>query len=323
MTKRYIFPAWVALVFCVWLVLLLAGPGFGLFGTHWMYSLMMAFGASVAGYTPEGGGAVAYPVLSLYFKITPSIARDFSLAIQSIGMVSASVYILFGKDRDWSFYKYIPLYAAFNFIGFVVVSALTANLAFTTFQMVFVCLAFAFILSFWATRRFGTEDNFAPDTLKKLIITAVFCFIGGGAAAMFGTGSDMLIYILLSVYYGVKEKEGTDLSIIVMAIMSVLGIGYRSLILQDVDASVYNMWLAAVPVVAIFAPFGNMLLKVFRKETMLAFVLVLNGFNFFYWLYKNPPLWINAVVCLLAFFALFTGSLLFRTKLKPELNQKT
>lgn len=322
-SKKHIFPVWIALVFIVWLILLLGGPGFGLFKTHWMYGIMMMFGASVAGYTPEGGGAVAYPVLSLYFKITPSIARDFSLAIQSIGMVSASIYILFTKGRDWSFYKHIPLYAAFNFIGFAIVSALTANLAFTTFQMIFVCLAFAFILSFWATRRFGTEDNFSPNTLKKFIVTAVFCFIGGGAAAMFGTGADMLIYILLSVYYGVKEKEGTDISIILMAIVSVFGIAYRGLILNDVDASVYNMWLAAVPFVVIFAPFGNMLLKIFKKESMLLFVLLLNGFNFFYWLAKNPALWLNALICLVTLFILFTGSLLFRSGLKPQESKKT
>lgn len=321
MTKKYIFPAWILCVYCVWLCLVLSGPGFELFKTHWIYSLMMAFGASVAGYTPEGGGAVAYPVLSLYFKITPPIARDFSLAIQSIGMVSAAIYIIFTKGRPLSFYKYIPLYCAFNFVGFMIVSAVIANLAFATFQMIFVSLAFAFILSFWATRTYGTQDNFAPDTVKKFVVTAIFCLLGGGAAAMFGTGSDMLIYILLSVYYGVKEKEGTDISIVLMGTVSVFGIAYRNLVMHDVDASVYNMWLAAVPVVAVFAPFGNMLLKVFKKEYMLLFVLLLNGFNFCYWFYKNSALWLNAVVCLTILFLLFTGSLLFRKR--RIVNQET
>lgn len=313
-SKKYIFPIWIALVFCVWLVLLLTGPGFGLFKTHWVYSIMMIFGAAIAGYTPEGGGAVAYPILSLYFNITPPIARDFSLAIQSIGMVSASIYIIFNKDRDWSFYKYIPLYGILNFAGFITVSALFSNLAFTTFQMLFVCMAFAFILSFWITKTYGTEDNFSPDTFRKISVTSVFCFFGGGASAMFGTGSDMLLYILLSVYYGVKEKAGTDLSIILMGIVSIFGIFYRGIILNEVDVSVYNMWLAAVPVVVLFAPFGNMLLKMFKKENMLFFVLFLNGFNLLFWLYKNPSLSINALICLFIFFMVFTGSFIFRNR---------
>lgn len=315
-SKKYIFPIWIFVVFCVWLALLLTGPGFSLFKTHWMYSLMMTFGASIAGYTPEGGGAVAYPILSLYFKITPPIARDFSLAIQSIGMISAAIYIVFSKDRNWSFYKFIPLYAAINFAGFIVVSALFSNLAFTTFQMLFVCMSFAFILSFWITKTYGTEENFTPDNFKKITVTAIFCFFGGGASAMFGTGSDMLLYILLSVYYGVKEKEGTDLSIILMGIVSVFGIFYRGIVLEQVDASVYNMWLAAVPIVVLFAPFGNMLLKVFKKESMLFFVLLLNGFNLLFWLYKNPSLLLNAVICLAIFSAVFTGSFIFRNRFK-------
>jgi hypothetical protein len=39
----------------------------------------------VAGATSEGGGAVAFPVMTLALKIKPAIARDFSLMTQSCG----------------------------------------------------------------------------------------------------------------------------------------------------------------------------------------------------------------------------------------------
>jgi len=45
--------------------------------------------------TSEGGGAVAYPVMTLAFNIKPSVARDFSLIIQSCGMTAAAFTILF------------------------------------------------------------------------------------------------------------------------------------------------------------------------------------------------------------------------------------
>ena len=35
--------------------------------------------------TSEGGGAVAFPVMTLALSITPAVARDFSLMIQSCG----------------------------------------------------------------------------------------------------------------------------------------------------------------------------------------------------------------------------------------------
>ena len=48
-------------------------------------SITMIFGSMVAGATSEGGGAVAFPVMTLVLKLSPSIARDFSLMCQSFG----------------------------------------------------------------------------------------------------------------------------------------------------------------------------------------------------------------------------------------------
>jgi uncharacterized membrane protein YfcA len=45
----------------------------------------MIFGAIVGGATSEGGGAIAFPVMTLALGITPSVARDFSIMIQSCG----------------------------------------------------------------------------------------------------------------------------------------------------------------------------------------------------------------------------------------------
>ena len=61
--KKFIFPAWLAGVMATWSYLIAIGPGLALYATHWLYPLMMIGGAAVAGFTPEGGGAVAYPLL--------------------------------------------------------------------------------------------------------------------------------------------------------------------------------------------------------------------------------------------------------------------
>ncbi len=48
-------------------------------------SITMIVGSAIGGATSEGGGAVAFPVMTLALHIAPSIARDFSMMVQSCG----------------------------------------------------------------------------------------------------------------------------------------------------------------------------------------------------------------------------------------------
>ena len=307
--RNKIFPATVAGIYVVWLYLIITTTGFGVYLTHWLYSVMMIVGAAIAGFTPVGGGAVAYPVLSLYTDLTPQIARDFSLAIQAVGMTSASIYIMTRKSYSKMFYALIPAYIAFNFIGFIGVSALYSIIPVKIIQMTFVSLAVAFIASFMITKKYGMHEMVTP----KWYYIGLFSLIGGACAALFGTGSDMLIYIMLSVYYGMREEEATDMSIITMAGTSVLGVLYTA---PSISPEVYPMWLVSVPIVTIFAPFGNMLLTLVRKYYMLLFVLGLNVFNYIYWSSKNPDLILPSIGIIIIFTVLFT---IKRYGLKPDL----
>ena len=57
-------------------------------------------GQLVLGMTSEGGGAVAFPVMTLALGIKPSVARDFSLMIQSCGMMMLSTHFLFYHSEE-------------------------------------------------------------------------------------------------------------------------------------------------------------------------------------------------------------------------------
>lgn len=72
---------------------------FSYFPDRYVLSITMIFGASIAGMTSEGGGAVAFPVMTLALGIKPAVARDFSLMIQSCGMTAASFTILWMKIK--------------------------------------------------------------------------------------------------------------------------------------------------------------------------------------------------------------------------------
>ena len=314
MNKQVIWPVWACAVLISWLYLILTGPGFALYDTHWLYAVMMIFGSAIAGFTPEGGGAVAFPILSLYFKITPMAARDFSLAIQSIGMVSAAIWILTRKGHSLSTFKWIPFYALINFAGFIVMSSMYHLVAFKTVQMLFVSLALSFIIAYLVTRNTSDQDRVDIDSRERLLSFTVWSFIGGCASAMFGTGSDMLIYIALTCYYSMKEKISTDISIVLMAVVTVFGIAYRGLVLDAIQPEVYYMWLAAMPVVLFFAPFGNILLGWVKKETMLWTVLAMNSVNYFYFMSKNLPLIVPTVVTLATMLVIFVGSFYLKKK---------
>ena len=54
------------------------------FSRFYIMSLTMIFGSLVAGSTPVGGGAVAFPVMVLFIKLSAEDGRDFSLMIQSV-----------------------------------------------------------------------------------------------------------------------------------------------------------------------------------------------------------------------------------------------
>ncbi len=48
-------------------------------------SLTMIIGGFIGGATSEGGGAVAFPVMTLALALEPAVARDFVYMSQSAG----------------------------------------------------------------------------------------------------------------------------------------------------------------------------------------------------------------------------------------------
>jgi uncharacterized membrane protein YfcA len=198
-------------------------------------------------------------------------------------------------------------------IGFVLMTTVAGAFAFKTIQMLFVSLALAFIVAYLISRGRGTVDDVELKGSQFVTFT-IFSFIGGCASAMFGTGSDMLIYIALTCYYGMKEKTSTDISIVLMAVITVFGIAYRGLFLDAVHPDVYLMWLAAAPVVLFFAPLGNILLGWVRKEVMLWTVLGMNAINYLYFMSKNLNMLVPTVITLISFVILFIASFYWKKR---------
>ena len=92
--RKLVYPCVLALVLTGWSLWMTATSGWWRFGEFWQMAATMVLGSFVAGSTPAGGGAVAFPVFTKLLGVESADARTFGLMIQSVGMTMASVLIL-------------------------------------------------------------------------------------------------------------------------------------------------------------------------------------------------------------------------------------
>ena len=78
----------------LWVLVVAAGGLIGRVLDHWESAFTMLFGSFLAGSSPEGGGAVAFPVFTKILEVPAPVARTFGLSIQAVGMTVAVVAIL-------------------------------------------------------------------------------------------------------------------------------------------------------------------------------------------------------------------------------------
>jgi uncharacterized protein len=276
--KKYLWVwlAWLIAFYSVWLWLMF---GAGLWETakaHWPIALSMAFGSYVAGSTPMGGGTVGFPILVLLFEFPASLGRDFSFAIQSIGMTSASIFILARRQ---------PL--AFSMLK----GAVGGSLVGTPLGLIFIAplvpdlwikLVFAVIwASFGVLHLYRIGEIAAHEGMTEFderwdlgVGFAVGLIAGLTVVAVTGVGIDMVVYATLVLLCRCDLKIAIPTSVILMAFTSVLGITVKTLS-GGVQPGVFEHWLAAAPIVALGAPLGVFIVALIgRKPTLLVVALL-------------------------------------------------
>ena len=101
----------LSIVMCVWFWYMFSHESFEIYTRQWATVLTMVFGSFIAGASPEGSAAVAYPIFTLILKIAPPVARNFAFAIQSIGMTSASLLIIGLRLKvDWNYIFFVTFW---------------------------------------------------------------------------------------------------------------------------------------------------------------------------------------------------------------------
>ncbi|MEZ5974615.1 MAG: sulfite exporter TauE/SafE family protein [Planctomycetota bacterium] len=196
-------------VWALWAWAMQDGNRWGLFRTEYYMSITMVFGAFIAGATSEGGGAVAFPVMTLIFAIQPVVARDFSLMIQSVGMGAAALTILMGgipierRAAVWA-----SLGGAIGvLIGIEYVAPLLQP-KFAKMTFLSIWLSFAFAL-YWINRHQDREvresiEHFGARHGVLLVGTGL---IGGIVSGITGSGLDILTFSLLVLRFRIASAS--------------------------------------------------------------------------------------------------------------------
>jgi len=271
---------------------------------QWPSALTMVFGSFLAGSSPEGGGAVAFPIFTKVLEIEAPVARSFGLFIQAAGMTSASAFIL-AKRRPVDL-RAAVLGACGGILGllFGILVLTDASHAFRApiIPSAWVKVMFTLILATmsWlmisALRHPGEAE--APMVWRGRAEGGVFAAaaIGGVLSAFTGTGVNVLLFLFIVTLCGTRTSVAVPTSILAMTAVSIVGFLVLGLIdgqlsigldtignvtsvggvaVDNLDPARYDLfalWLVAVPVVVWGAPIGAAVIARVREQHVVAFV---------------------------------------------------
>lgn len=284
--RRFIWhrPKWVGLflpwciVFVAWIIVMSSANLWWVFTSPpdapgWQASVTMIFGSLIAGATSEGGGSVAFPVFTLIMNVPPSVARDFSLAIQSIGMTCASFTILYNRIRiSWLSAIYCNLGGLIGI--FVGLAWISPNMPPAYSKVVFVAIFFAFAINLFilnCQRRRRTYLDIPNPTIWSKLILFVAGIAGGILTSISGSGLDICSFSVLTLVFRMSEKVATPTSVILMATNAILGFFYQASRGVIVDQT----WIylaSAAAIVPLGAPMGSFISAFLHRQVLAFFV---------------------------------------------------
>jgi len=276
--KKYLWVwlLWLCLFFGTWLWLVFGQDRSDTVKEHWPIALAMALGSYAAGSTPMGGGTIGFPILVLLFDQPAQLGRDFSFAVQSIGMTSASIFILARRQPlAWAMLKGAML-------GSIIGTPLGIFFIAPYIPALWIKLIFAVVWGSFGLlhlRRIGEIASHEGMTdfderWDFRVGLTVGLLSGALVASVTGVGIDMVLYTVLVLLCRADLKIAIPTSVLIMSFTSLVGIGTKAAF-TGVQPGVFENWLAAAPVVALGAPLGAFMVDLIGRKPTLIFVAIL------------------------------------------------
>lgn len=294
-----LYLSFLFIVLCTWFYFVTQNNLFYYIEKHIWAVVTMIFGSFIAGSSPEGSAAVAYPVFTLLLDIKPAVARNFAFAIQSLGMTSASLLIFGLKLKvDWNYIKYVTIGGVFGLIfgTYYVVPLISPPMA----KLFFVSLWLSFGIVLWRENSKPTRlvhdliEDFQKSDMFRLLI---FGLIGGIISSIFGTGINIFTFCLMTIYYGINEKVAVPSSIIIMSIETILGFFIHAGVVNDFQPEAFEMWIACIPFVIIFAPLGSFVVSKLPRTAIANFLNIILFVQFVGAMWVIKPNAFQLVIC--------------------------
>ncbi len=275
-SRLWIWFIWIAAFYATWSWLVFGLGRWADVAANWPIALAMSAGSYVAGSTPMGGGTVGFPILVLLFDQPASMGRDFSFAVQSIGMVSASIFILSRRQPlAWAMLKGAMVGAVIGTpLG---IAFLAPHVPALLIKVVFAVVWASFgVLHLYRVNEIAghggmTEFDERWDMRVGLLVGF---FSGASVTAVTGVGIDMVLYTVLVLLCRADLKIAIPSSVVIMGFTSLVGVGFKNLT-TGLQPGVYESWLAAAPIVALGAPLGVFIVGLIGRKPTLLFVAVL------------------------------------------------
>mgnify|MGYP001826866353 FL=1 len=226
MSRRALIPffAWLVLFYAGWLILVVSGGYLQTVLQHWPMAAAMAAGSYVAGSTPMGGGTVGFPVLVLLMDLPATLGRDFSFAIQAVGMTSASIYIFCSRQElEWPMLRAaLPGALVGTPLGILFVAPLASDLF---IKLLFAAMWCSFgLLHLRRINEISSYEGMTPhDKSFDHKVGLIVGFFGGlTIASITGVGIDMFIYMFLVLWCHADLKIAIPTSVVLMAFTCLL-----------------------------------------------------------------------------------------------------
>ncbi len=299
----------IALCLIIWFAIAQYFDLWSSLSDSWPIAIIMMFGAFIAGASSEGGGAIAFPALTLLYGFPPAIGASFSLAIQSFGMTSASHYIIRSKIKVcWPVIRAVLPVAFLGYLvgRYEVAGELSPKIVKIFFVSFWLSFGFVMLAKNYLVK--NTCEDITIRGIKDYIVIALFGFFGGMISAVVGSGIDILTFTMMILWFNLSEKVATPTTVILMASLSIFGTLVQALD-GGLNILVLQFLIAAIPVVIFIAPLGAkfisgrnrlfisrslfvilavqylgalIILKVDTLHLMFSFAILIGGCLFFY-----------------------------------------
>ncbi|MFY8273972.1 sulfite exporter TauE/SafE family protein [Pseudoalteromonas sp. SSDWG2] len=266
MKRAYLYPCVLIILYCVWLGVFASQFSVSDLLANWASSVTMIFGSFVAGSTPLGGGAVAFPVFTKLLEFSAMDAKVFSLAIQAVGMSCATLFFVSrGVTIYWSLLLRIMPFAL---LGLAI--GLHFNVANTNLKVIysFFLLGSGYLL----VKSMNEQDGLWRGSTGLYIVA----LLGGVLSSFVGAGADTLLFFYLVLRQRVSAKALIPTTVCFMALISLCGIA--SLTISGAfspEHAVFEPWFFAAPIVAVGAPLGGYILAIVHERVVMRFIYLL------------------------------------------------